>query len=52
MAGKPRFVLPGHPRHIIQRGLDRQACFFAPADCRLYLVLLQEAATISGENVL
>jgi putative transposase len=44
MARKPRFTLPGHPQHIIQRGLDRQACFFTPADCRLYLELLQEAA--------
>jgi putative transposase len=44
MARKPRFILPGHPQHIIQRGLDRQACFFTPADCQLYLELLQEAA--------
>ena len=44
LARKPRFTLPGHPRHIVQRGLDRQACFFAPADCRLYLALLQAAA--------
>jgi len=44
MGRKPRFILPGHPQHIIQRGLDRQACFSAPADCRRYLELLQEAA--------
>jgi putative transposase len=44
MGRKPRFTLPGHTQHIIQRGLDRQACFFTPADCRLYLELLQEAA--------
>jgi REP-associated tyrosine transposase len=44
MARKPRFTLPGYPQHIIQRGLDRQACFFSSADCRLYLELLQEAA--------
>ena len=44
MGRKPRFTLPGHTQHIIQRGLDRRACFYAPADCRLYLVLLQEAA--------
>lgn len=46
MARKPRFTLPGYTQHIIQRGLDRKACFFAPADCRLYLELLQEAATL------
>jgi len=44
MERKPRFTLPGHTQHIIQRGLDRQACFFTPADCQLYLELLQEAA--------
>lgn len=44
MGRKPRFTLPGHPQHIIQRGLDRAACFFSPADCRLYLELLAEAA--------
>lgn len=44
MGRKPRFTLPIHPQHIVQRGLDRQACFFSPADCRLYLELLKEAA--------
>jgi len=44
MGRKPRFTLPGHPQHIIQRGLDRDACFFPPADCRLYPELLAEAA--------
>jgi len=44
MGRKPRFTLPGHPQHIVQRGLDRRACFFSPADCRLYLELLREAA--------
>lgn len=45
MGRKPRFTLPGHTQHIIQRGLNRQACFFTPADRRLYRDLLQEAAT-------
>jgi len=40
MGRKPRFTLAGHPQHVVQRGLDRQACFFSPADCRLYLELL------------
>lgn len=44
MARKPRFDLPGYPLHIIQRGLDRQACFFAVEDYRRYLELMQEAA--------
>ena len=45
MGRKPRFTLPGHPQHVVQRGLDRQPCFFSPADCTLYLELLTEAAT-------
>lgn len=44
MGRKPRFTLPGQPQHIIQRGLARAACFFAPADYRLYLELLAVAA--------
>ena len=44
MARKPRFTLPGYPQHITQRGLNRQACFFAIKDYRLYLWLLQEAS--------
>lgn len=44
MARKPRFTLPGYPQHIIQRGLDRQACFYALDDYRLYLELLNEAS--------
>jgi putative transposase len=44
MGRKPRVTLPGYPQHIVQRGLDRQTCFFSPADCRLYLELLREAA--------
>ena len=44
MGSKPRFTLPGHLQHIVHRGLDRQTCFFLPADCRLYHELLTEAA--------
>ena len=44
MARKPRFVQPGYTQHVIQRGLDREACFFTAEDCREYLELLHEAA--------
>ena len=27
MARLPRFVLPGHPQHVIQRGNNRSAIF-------------------------
>ena len=32
MARKPRFVLPGVPQHITQRGNNREPCFFAEDD--------------------
>ena len=44
MARKPRFVLPGYPRHVVQRGNNRQACFFDESDYRKYLDSLAEAA--------
>ena len=44
MARKPRFVLPGVPQHIIQRGNNRNPCFFSEADCQKYLDVLHEAA--------
>jgi len=48
MARKPRFNLPGYPQHVIQRGLDQQACFFSPSDYRGYLELLCESAERYG----
>lgn len=51
MARKPRFVLPGYTQHVIQRGLDRQACFFTTEDYRAYLELLHEAAGKYGCHV-
>ncbi len=27
MSRKPRFVLPGVPQHVIQRGHNREPCF-------------------------
>jgi putative transposase len=32
-----RLSLPGVPTHIVQRGNNRQACFFHPADYAFYL---------------
>jgi putative transposase len=40
----PRFVLPGQPQHIIQRGNDRQPIFRAESDYCFYLEKLAEAA--------
>ncbi len=40
----PRFVLPGQPQHIIQRGNNRQNIFKKKADYQFYLEKLSEAA--------
>ena len=44
MARKPRFNLIGFAQHVIQRGNNRQATFFAEEDYRLYLDSLGQAA--------
>jgi putative transposase len=48
MARKPRIDLPDVPQHLVQRGNDRQACFFAPDDYEAYLVALREASRKFG----
>ena len=44
MPRRARIVLPNTPLHIIQRGNNRQACFFANEDYRRYLDWLNEYA--------
>ena len=44
MSRKPRFLLPGVPQHVIQRGHHREPCFFAEEDYQRYLHDLHEAA--------
>ncbi|WP_323845040.1 transposase [Microbulbifer magnicolonia] len=44
MARLPRFVIPGQPQHIIQRGNNRQEIFCEEDDYRFYLEKLEEAA--------
>jgi putative transposase len=48
MARLPRNVVPGLPVHVIQRGNNRQAVFFAESDYRLYLDSLRMAANRTG----
>jgi REP element-mobilizing transposase RayT len=43
MPRKPRMYLAGIPCHVIQRGNNRNACFFAENDYRMYLDYLQDA---------
>ncbi len=47
MARKPRFSISGFPQHLIQRGNNRDPCFFGEVDYSRYLEQLQEA---SGKN--
>ena len=44
MPREPRMYLPGIPCHVIQRGNNREATFFAEHDYQFYLECLQDAA--------
>ncbi len=48
MARRPRMVIPGQPLHIVQRGNNRQAVFFAEQDYLTYLECLRDAAFQQG----
>lgn len=51
MPRRPRIALPNIPLHLIQRGNNRQACFFADEDYRFYLDWLTEYAAKTGCRV-
>lgn len=42
MPRKPRMYLPGIPAHVVQRGNNRDSCFFADEDYQFYLEVLSE----------
>ena len=48
MARLPRYVVPGQPQHVIQRGNNRQAIFGAEKDYRFFRDALIEAAQKHG----
>ena len=48
MPRRPRIHLDGVPLHIVQRGHNRQPCFFAEADYQAYLHWLSDAARSTG----
>lgn len=48
MARRQRHVVPGQALHIIQRGNNRQAIFFADADYRFYHEALEDASLRYG----
>ncbi len=47
----PRYVVPGGPQHIIQRGNNRQAIFAAKGDYTAYLDWLKTAADEFGLRI-
>ncbi|MGA7178055.1 MAG: transposase [Thiobacillaceae bacterium] len=51
MARLPRYVVPGQPQHIIQRGNNRQAIFAADADYQFFRDCLVEAARKHGLTI-
>lgn len=51
MPRQPRLQVAGLPVHIIQRGNNRQPCFFADDDYRFFLDHLAELATRFGCSV-
>ena len=44
MPRRPRILLPDYPLHIVQRGINREPCFFADEDYQCYLHWIEEAA--------
>jgi putative transposase len=51
MPRRARLLLPGVPVHLIQRGNNRSACFYADEDYRFYLDHLAEQAVKHGCDV-
>ena len=48
MPRRPRVHLPGHPLHIVLRGHNREACFFAEEDFHTFLHCLGESLDASS----
>ncbi len=51
MPRQPRYFLPGIPQHVITRGVDRQATFFAADDYALYKNALKKNADRYGCSI-
>ena len=48
MPRQARIVQAGMPHHVVQRGNNRQPCFFSEANYRIYLDWLKENAASTG----
>jgi len=51
MARLPRYVIPGQPQHVIQRGNNRQTIFAAEADYQFFRDALVEASLKHGLTI-
>ncbi len=51
MSRKTRFVITGVPQHVIQRGHNREPCFYSNEDYFQYLDNLREAAIKNGAAI-
>jgi len=51
MARLVRYVVPGQPQHIIQRGNNRAAIFGRDEDCAFYLACLKKAIEANGLSI-
>lgn len=51
MARQPRYILPGHVQHVIQRGNNHVDIFVRDEDYRFYLQCLGEACATHGCDV-
>ena len=51
MARKPRLYLPGYPHHVIQRGNNREACFYDESDYKVYLDALKQSSIKYGVSI-
>jgi putative transposase len=47
----PRVMSPGFPQHVVQRGNNREACFYAESDYLTYLRWLERAASANRVSV-
>jgi hypothetical protein len=50
MARLPRFVIPGHPQHVIVRGSSCAEIFCAEADYHFYLEKLKAVCESDGSS--
>lgn len=48
MPRRPRVLLANYPLHIVQRGINREPCFFTDEDYQCYLHWLEESAGVCG----